>query len=77
MLGFLNGNDSDAHPLQGKGDLNLMLGEAWVGIEMRTSSASALHYLARGESPELCSTSTAATVLLRARAAAARVHRCH
>ncbi len=34
-------------------DLNQLLGEAWAGVEMRTSSGWAVQYLARLESPEL------------------------
>lgn len=35
------------------GDLNQLLGEAWAGVEVRTSSGWAVQYLARLESPEL------------------------
>jgi Outer membrane protein LpxR len=52
---FLQGQFRHSDLSYGEGDLNPMLGEAWVGVEMRTSSGWALQYLARWESPELVS----------------------
>jgi Uncharacterized protein conserved in bacteria (DUF2219) len=52
---FLQGQFRHSELRDGEGDLNPMLGEAWVGVEMRTSSGWALQYLARWESSELVS----------------------
>jgi Uncharacterized protein conserved in bacteria (DUF2219) len=52
---FLQGQFRHSDLRYGEGDLNPMLGEAWVGVEMRSSSGWALQYVARWESPELVS----------------------
>jgi hypothetical protein len=48
---FLQGSFVTASCVMGR-DLNSVLGEAWAGVEMRTSSGWALQYLVRWESPE-------------------------
>ena len=52
---FLQGQFRHSDLSYGAGDVNHTLGEAWAGIEWRTSSGWALQYLARWESPELVS----------------------
>ena len=52
---FLQGQFRHSDLRYGEGDLNPVLGEAWAGVEMRTSSGWALQYLVRWESPELVS----------------------
>ena len=52
---FLQGQFRHSDLTYGEGDLNATLGEAWVGVEMRTASGWAMQYLARWESPELAS----------------------
>jgi Uncharacterized protein conserved in bacteria (DUF2219) len=60
---FLQGQfrHSDMH--YSEGDLNQALGEAWAGVEVRTSSGWAVQYLARWESPELRSGPGARSIL--------------
>jgi hypothetical protein len=50
---FLQGQFRHSDLTYGPGDLNALLGEAWVGAEVRTASGFELRYLARWESPEL------------------------
>ena len=52
---FLQGQFRHSDLRYGEGDLNPVLGEAWAGVEMRTSSGWALQYLVRWEAPELVS----------------------
>jgi Uncharacterized protein conserved in bacteria (DUF2219) len=52
---FLQGQFRHSDLRYGNGDINHTLGEAWLGVEWRTSSGWALQYLARWESPELVS----------------------
>jgi hypothetical protein len=52
---FLQGQFRHSDLRYGAGDVNHTLGEAWAGIEWRSSSGWALQYLARWESPELVS----------------------
>jgi hypothetical protein len=50
---FLQGQFRDSALTYHQGALNHLLGEAWAGVEWRTSSGWAVQYLARWESPEL------------------------
>jgi hypothetical protein len=50
---FLQGQFRHSDLTYGEGNLNQLLGEAWMGLEMRTASGWSLQYLARWESPEL------------------------
>lgn len=50
---YLQGQFRQSDLTYGEGSLNQVLGEAWAGVELRTSSGWALEYLARWESPEL------------------------
>lgn len=50
---FLQGQFRHSDLTYGEGDLNPLLGEAWAGLEWRTSSGWSAQYLARLESPEL------------------------
>jgi len=50
---FLQGQFRHSDLTYSEGDLNQLLGEAWAGIELRTSSGWAVQYLARWQSPEL------------------------
>jgi hypothetical protein len=50
---FLQGQFRPSDLTYGEGSLNQFLGEAWAGIEVRTSSGWSVQYLARWESPEL------------------------
>jgi len=50
---YLQGQFRHSDPTYRQGDLNQALGEAWAGLEWRTSSGWAIQYLARWESPEL------------------------
>ena len=50
---FLEGQFRHSDLTYRAGDLNAVLGEAWAGLELRTSSGWAVQYLARWESPEL------------------------
>jgi Uncharacterized protein conserved in bacteria (DUF2219) len=50
---YLQGQFRQSDLTYGEGSLNHVLGEAWAGVELRTSSGWALQYLARWESPEL------------------------
>jgi hypothetical protein len=50
---FLQGQFRHSDLTYTEGDVNQVLGEAWAGIEMRTSSGWAVRYLVRWESPEL------------------------
>jgi hypothetical protein len=50
---FLQGQFRHSDLTYTANELNQLLGEAWAGIAMRTSSGWALQYVARWESPEL------------------------
>jgi outer membrane protein LpxR len=50
---YLQGQFRHSDLTYGQGSLNQLLGEAWAGVEVRTSSGWAVEYLARWESPEL------------------------
>lgn len=50
---YLQGQFRQSDLTYSEGSLNHLLGEAWAGVELRTSSGWALQYLARWESPEL------------------------
>jgi Uncharacterized protein conserved in bacteria (DUF2219) len=50
---YLQGQFRQSDLTYGEGSLNHVLGEAWAGVEWRTSSGWTLQYLARWESPEL------------------------
>ncbi|HTT38322.1 MAG TPA: lipid A deacylase LpxR family protein [Burkholderiales bacterium] len=50
---FLQGQFRHSDLTYDEGQLNQVLGEAWAGVEMRTSGGWAIQYLARWESPEL------------------------
>lgn len=50
---YLEGQFRHSDLTYGEGSLNHVLGEAWAGVELRTSSGWALQYLARWESPEM------------------------
>jgi hypothetical protein len=50
---FLQGQFRHSDLTYDEADLNQVLGEAWAGVELRTSSGWALQYLARWDSPEL------------------------
>jgi len=50
---FLQGQFRASDLTYSESSLNPLLGEAWAGVEMRTSSGWAIQYLARWESPEL------------------------
>lgn len=50
---FLQGQFRHSDLRYHEGDLNPALGEAWVGVEVRTSSGWAVQYLARWESQEM------------------------
>jgi hypothetical protein len=50
---FLQGQFRHSDLTYDEGQLNQVLGEAWAGVELRTSGGWAMQYLARWESPEL------------------------
>ncbi len=50
---FLQGQFRHSDLTYGEGNLNPILGEAWAGVEFRTTSGWAVQYLARWESAEL------------------------
>jgi Uncharacterized protein conserved in bacteria (DUF2219) len=50
---FLQGQFRHSDLAYGEDQLNQLLGEAWAGVEMRTSSGWSVQYAARWESPEL------------------------
>jgi Uncharacterized protein conserved in bacteria (DUF2219) len=50
---FLQGQLRHSDLTYAEGSLNQVLGEAWAGLEWRSSSGWAVQYLARWESPEL------------------------
>jgi hypothetical protein len=50
---FLQGQLRHGDLTYNEGSLNQVLGEAWAGVEVRTSSGWSVQYLARWESPEL------------------------
>jgi hypothetical protein len=50
---FLEGQFRHSDLRYGAGDLNVLLGEAWVGLEWRTTSSVNIRYLSRWETPEL------------------------
>lgn len=50
---FLQGQFRHSDLTYDEGSLHQLLGEAWAGVELRSSSGWALQYLARWESPEL------------------------
>ena len=50
---FLQGQFRQSDLTYGEGSLNQVLGEAWLGVELRTASGWAFQYLARWQSPEL------------------------
>ena len=50
---FLQGQFRHSDLTYGEDQLNQVLGEAWTGVEMRTSSGWSVQYAARWESPEL------------------------
>lgn len=50
---YLQGQFRHSDLTYGEGDLNQLLGEAWAGLELRTSSGWSVEYLARWQSPEL------------------------
>jgi hypothetical protein len=50
---FLQGQFRHSDLRYGSSDVNPVLGEAWAGVEWRTSSGFELRYLTRWESPEL------------------------
>jgi Uncharacterized protein conserved in bacteria (DUF2219) len=50
---FLQGQFRHSDLTYDEGSLNQVLGEAWAGIEVRTSSGWSVQYLARWESPEM------------------------
>jgi len=50
---FLQGQFRHSDLRYSQGQVNQVLGEAWVGVEFRTASGLELRYLARWQSPEL------------------------
>jgi len=50
---FLQGQFRHSDLTYDEGEINQVLGEAWAGIEVRTSPGWSVQYLARWESPEL------------------------
>jgi len=50
---FLQGQFRHSDLTYDEGELNPILGEAWAGVELRTSSGWSVQYLTRWESPEL------------------------
>jgi len=50
---YLQGQFRQSDLSYNEGSLNHVLGEAWAGVELRTSSGWALNYLARWETPEM------------------------
>jgi hypothetical protein len=50
---FLQGQFRHSDLRYSEGQVNQVLGEAWVGVEFRTASGLELRYLARWQSPEL------------------------
>jgi len=50
---FLQGQFRHSDLTYDEGELNQLLGEAWGGVELRTSSGWSVQYLVRWESPEL------------------------